>query len=84
MDGKGKALRMTVKGLQRLNEPAFLALISNQALRRYIITGRKDLGMPDYATRDGRPDDFHPLSFVEIDQLVVLLASWRDKDPESK
>ena len=32
-----------------INEPAFLALISDQALRRIIITGRPDLGMPTYA-----------------------------------
>src|SRR5439155_7016551 len=33
---------------KRINGPAFLALISNQALRRIIITGRPDLGMPNY------------------------------------
>src|SRR5205823_105211 len=32
-----------------INHPAFLALISDQALRRYVITGRPDLGMPSYA-----------------------------------
>ena len=37
-----------------INDPAFLALISDQALRRLIITGRPDLGMPDFAGNDGR------------------------------
>jgi mono/diheme cytochrome c family protein len=61
-----------------VNDPAFLSLISNQALRRIVITGRADLGMPNYAQTDGRPDDFKPLSSAEIDDLVALLAAWRE------
>ncbi len=64
-----------------INVPAFLALISDQALRRIIITGRSDLGMPTYAESDGRPDDFHPLTPAEIDDLVALLADWRATGP---
>jgi cytochrome c oxidase cbb3-type subunit 3 len=60
-----------------INDRAFLALISDQALRRIIITGRHDLGMPNYAQTDGRPDDFKPLTSEEIDELVALLAAWR-------
>jgi mono/diheme cytochrome c family protein len=60
-----------------INAPAFLALISDQALRRIIITGRPDLGMPDFAEHDGRPDDFKPLTSAEVDDLVALLADWR-------
>ena len=60
-----------------INAPAFLALISDQALRRIIITGRPDLGMPNFAEHDGRPDDFKPLTSAEIDDLVALLADWR-------
>lgn len=60
-----------------IDDPAFLALISNQALRRIIITGRPDLGMPNYAESDGRANDFQPLSSADIDDLVALLASWR-------
>lgn len=63
-----------------INDPAFLTLISDQALRRIIITGRRDLGMPNYAETDGRPDDFKPLTSEEIDELVALLASWRRGD----
>jgi mono/diheme cytochrome c family protein len=66
-----------------INDPAFLALISDQALRRIIITGRHDLGMPNYAETDGRPDDFTPLTSEEIDELVALLASWRRGDVAS-
>lgn len=60
-----------------INSPAFLALVSDQALRRIIITGRPDLGMPTYAETDGRPKDFQPLTAAEIDDLVALLADWR-------
>jgi mono/diheme cytochrome c family protein len=60
-----------------INDPSFLALISDQALRRLIITGRSDLGMPDYAGADGRDPDFKPLTSQEVDDLVDLLAFWR-------
>jgi len=60
-----------------INDPNFLALISDQALRRYVITGRPDLGMPDYAGTMGRPEDFQPLSAENITDIVALLASWR-------
>lgn len=60
-----------------INVPAFLALISDQALRRIIITGRPDLGMPNFAAHDGRDDNFQPLTSAEIDDLVALLADWR-------
>lgn len=61
----------------KINDPAFLALISDQALGRIIITGRPDLGMPNYAQKMKRPDNFQPLSSTEIADLVALLASWR-------
>jgi cytochrome c oxidase cbb3-type subunit 3/ubiquinol-cytochrome c reductase cytochrome c subunit len=60
-----------------INEPAFLALISDTALRRTMITGRPDLGMPAYNGTDGRTDDFRPLSSAQIDNLMALLTSWR-------
>jgi cytochrome c oxidase cbb3-type subunit 3/ubiquinol-cytochrome c reductase cytochrome c subunit len=64
-----------------INEPAFLALFSDQALRRTVITGRPDLGMPAYNGTDGRTDDFRALASAEIDDLVALLASWRQGGP---
>jgi cytochrome c oxidase cbb3-type subunit III len=59
-----------------INDRVFLALLSDQALRRYIITGRPDLGMPGYAER---PDSWHfvPLTEPDVTDLVALLASWR-------
>jgi cytochrome c oxidase cbb3-type subunit 3/ubiquinol-cytochrome c reductase cytochrome c subunit len=64
-----------------INEPAFLALISDRALRRTAITGRPDLGMPAYDGTAGRPADFRPLTSAQIDDLVALLASWRQGGP---
>jgi mono/diheme cytochrome c family protein len=62
-----------------INEPAFLALISDRALRRIVITGRPDLGMPAYDGKDERPADFRPLTSAQIDDLVALLVSWRQR-----
>jgi cytochrome c oxidase cbb3-type subunit 3 len=56
-------------------DPAFLALLSDQALRRLIITGRADLGMPSYSQTDGRDDNFRPLTSAEIDDLVTYVRS---------
>jgi mono/diheme cytochrome c family protein len=60
-----------------IHEPNFLALISDQALRRIVITGRADLGMPDFAGKNGRSVDFQPLDSQDIANLVALLSSWR-------
>jgi mono/diheme cytochrome c family protein len=65
----------------RLNDPAFLELLSDQALRRFIITGRPNLGMPNFAGEDGRSPDFRPLRSRQVADLVALLASWREKGP---
>lgn len=65
------------KAAGAINDPDFLALISDQALRRYVITGRPDLGMPDYADPRGRPEGFKPLTSQEVANVVALLADWR-------
>jgi len=62
-----------------LNDSAFLALTSNESLRRYIITGRSDLGMPDFASDEGRGNDFKPLTEQQVSDLVALLTQWREK-----
>lgn len=74
---QGQGVEMDGQIVSTINTPAFLALISDQALRRIIITGRPDLGMPNFAEHDGRPKDFEPLTSAEIDDLVALLADWR-------
>jgi mono/diheme cytochrome c family protein len=62
-----------------INNQAFLALISDQALRRIIITGRPDLGMPAYDDELGRTPDFRVLTSAEVDDLVALLRYWRQR-----
>ena len=73
----GQGVERGGETVRTINDRVFLALTSNQALRRYAITGRPDLGMPGYA--DARPDSPHfvPLSDPEVTDLVALLASWR-------
>lgn len=66
-----------------LNDPAFLALVSDQLLRRTIITGRPDFGMPNYRSRgDDRPASFKPLTSRQIDDVVAYVASWRQENLE--
>jgi mono/diheme cytochrome c family protein len=57
-----------------VNNRAFLALVSDQMLRRIVITGRPDLGMPDFR---GQHSDDRPLTEQEIADVVALLVSWR-------
>ncbi len=73
----GQGVQEEGKIIRAIHEPAFLALTSNQVLRRYAITGRPDLGMPSYAK--ARPDSpsFVPLTDEDVTDLVALLASWR-------
>jgi cytochrome c oxidase cbb3-type subunit 3/ubiquinol-cytochrome c reductase cytochrome c subunit len=69
-NGKGSAKAGAV------NDSAFLTLMSDQALRRIVITGRPDLGMPDYRHQDPKPES-KPLTSQDISDLVALLVSWR-------
>jgi mono/diheme cytochrome c family protein len=74
---EGRGWKRDDEVIHRINDRDFLALISNQALRRYVLTGRSDLGMPNWADRTDRPGDFEPLTAQQISDLVELLASWR-------
>jgi len=73
----GQGVKQRSEIIRTINDPVFLALISNQALRRFVITGRPDFGMPGYA--EARQDNprFVPLTDKDITDLVALLASWR-------
>jgi mono/diheme cytochrome c family protein len=62
-----------------INDPDFLSLISDQALRRYVITGRTDLGMPSYADPTGRLEGFTALAGQDVTNVTALLASWRQR-----
>jgi cytochrome c oxidase cbb3-type subunit 3 len=59
--------------------PAYLAMVSDQALRTTVIVGRADLGMPDW--RAYIPS--RPMSPQEISDVVAWLASHR-KGTQSK
>jgi len=74
---RGQGVEQGSEMVNAINDRVFLALISDQAIRRYTITGRPDLGMPGYA--DARPGQsgFTPLTEAEVADLVALLASWR-------
>jgi cytochrome c oxidase cbb3-type subunit III len=74
----GEGMAKGGKQVNKINDAVFLSLISNQALRRIIITGRPDLKMPNYSQQTGRPDDFQPLTSSEIADLGALLSSWRE------
>ncbi len=60
-----------------LHDSAFLALSSDRVLRRYVITGRADLGMPDYRGQQGRDPSFTPLTTQDVADVTALLVHWR-------
>jgi mono/diheme cytochrome c family protein len=62
-----------------INDKAFLTLCTDEEMRRYIITGRPDLGMPNFAEDESRGSDFKPLTSQQVSDLVALLAQWREK-----
>ncbi len=70
------------RGDHALNDRGFLGTISNQALRRIIITGRPDLGMPNYQEAGEESGAGKPLSSEDIDDLVALLSSWRSAETD--
>lgn len=55
-----------------LVEPAYLGLVSDQALRTAVIVGREDLGMPGWQASQGRR-----ISAGEINDVVAWLAAQR-------
>ncbi len=59
-----------------VTDPTYLALISDQGIRTTIITGRPDLGQPDY--RNDIPG--HPLSDTDITDVVAFLSAHRQGD----
>ena len=60
-----------------ITDDSFLALVSDQGLRTIVITGRPELGAPDW--RENVPGK--PMSDQEITDVVAWLASQRVKDP---
>jgi cytochrome c oxidase cbb3-type subunit 3 len=60
-----------------ITDDSFLALVSDQGLRTIVITGRPELGAPDW--RGNVPGK--PMSDQEITDVVAWLTSRRVKDP---
>jgi cytochrome c oxidase cbb3-type subunit 3/ubiquinol-cytochrome c reductase cytochrome c subunit len=54
-------------------DPAYLALVSDRALRTAVVAGRPDLGMPDWR---GGPSS-SPLSSQEVADVVAWMVSHR-------
>ena len=74
-DGQGG--KFNGRDVGAINDAVFLTLCSDQVLRRYVITGRPDLGMPGFSDPLGRPAGFRPLASQDVADLSALLASWR-------
>jgi mono/diheme cytochrome c family protein len=70
-DGRG-----TLRGSAITND-SFLALVSDQGLRTIVITGRPELGAPDW--RSDVPG--RPMTDREITDVVAWLASRRVQNP---
>lgn len=66
----------TPKG-SAITSDSFLALVSDQGLRTIVITGRPELGAPDW--RGNVPG--HPMTDQEITDVVAWLASRRAQNP---
>jgi mono/diheme cytochrome c family protein len=77
---QGQGIQEEDETVRAIHDRAFLALVSDQVLRRYVITGRPDLGMPNFA--QARPADphFQSLTDQDVTDLVLLMASWRQDD----
>lgn len=60
-----------------ITNASFLALVSDQGLRTIVITGRPELGAPDW--RENVPG--RPMSDEEITDVVAWLASHRVSNP---
>jgi mono/diheme cytochrome c family protein len=72
----GSEGRGTRKGSAITND-SFLALVSDQGLRTIVITGRPELGAPDW--RGNVPG--HPMTDQEITDVVAWLATRRAQNP---
>jgi mono/diheme cytochrome c family protein len=72
----GSGGRGAAKG-SSITDDSFLALVSDQALRTIVITGRPELGAPDW-----RGDvSGKPMSDQEVTDVVAWLASRRVRNP---
>jgi cytochrome c oxidase cbb3-type subunit III len=65
------------QGKEKITDPSYLALVSDQALRTVVIAGRPDLGQPNW--RQVRPAQ--PLTDQDVNDVVAFLHSQRSDTP---
>jgi cytochrome c oxidase cbb3-type subunit 3 len=65
------------QGPQKITDPSYLALVSDQSLHTIVIAGRPDLGHPDW--EQVRPDE--PLKNEDVSDVVAFLHSLRSDTP---
>ncbi len=66
---------------EQINNPVYLALVSDQGLRTIIIAGRPDIGQPDWRHDGPGARLTTPLSASDVDDIVAYLASLRTPTP---
>jgi cytochrome c oxidase cbb3-type subunit III len=66
---------------QQITSSDYLALVGDQGLRSIIITGRPDIGHPDWSHLGSNGKAAAPLSAQEVDNIVAYLASVRSSMP---
>ena len=62
---------------QKITDPTYLALVSDQALRTIIVAGRPDLSHPDWQGDIAG----HPLTDQQVADIVAWLGSLRSPTP---
>lgn len=65
----------------QITSPVYLALVSDQALRTFIIAGSPDIGQPDWRHDSADGKLAPPLTSQEVDDVVGYLASLRTTTP---
>ena len=63
-----------------LIDPSYLALISDQGLRSFILAGQPEQGMPDWRSHPGASAN-RPLTSQDVADIVAWLASHRIAAP---
>jgi cytochrome c oxidase cbb3-type subunit 3 len=63
---------------QQVTSPAYLSLVSDQALRTIIVAGRADIGQPDWRLRSVGATTGQPLSGQDVTDIVTYLGSLRN------
>jgi cytochrome c oxidase cbb3-type subunit III len=66
---------------RQIDDPDYLALVGDQALRSIIIAGRPDIGQPDWSHLGPGGRAATPLSAQQTDDIVAYLASLRSSGP---